>query len=120
MMPIKTFIRGQTLEFIMGMPPNVPANYFGNGSTSTTMKCELRKVHNAGLSGLIATLDATWEPGSNFLTIRMRADDTDNWPPGPAELDVLFVRTSSSDPVPVRRFRSLKIPLLIEDGVTRP
>lgn len=121
----KVFIRGQTLEFLMELPYDIPADYFNNmtedpaTSTSTTLASELRQVQNAGTSGLIAPLTVTWETGTK---LRFHADNTGNWPLGPAEFDVVFVRTTidldSGQPTAVRWFRSLPVRITIADGVT--
>lgn len=108
----KTFIRGQTLEFLMELPCDVPALYFQD----TTVQSELRQIQNAGVMGFISVLEVNWEPDTDFTKLRFRAEETDTWPLGPAEFDVLFHRFVNGDLV--RRFRSVPMRILITDGVT--
>lgn len=133
----KSFIRGQTMEFIMDLPCDVPAKYFHNTvienpgptqvttSTTTAVTSELRQVQNAGASGKIATLDVRWEDLIEYTKLHFEADNTDNWPLGPAEFDVVFVRTvtvtdASTGQVTskTKKFRSNPVRITITDGVT--
>lgn len=43
-------------------------------------------------AGRIEPLTATWLNG--FTNIRLRHDDTDDWPPGPMDIDVQFTSPS--------------------------
>jgi hypothetical protein len=116
--PPKTFIRGQTLEFIMELPCDVPAYYFNKFDgiqTNTTVAAELRQVENAGAQGFIASLTVSWEDIAS-TKLRFKAENTDNWPLGPAEFDVVFVMTK--DQVFYRKFRSQAVRFTIVDGVT--
>lgn len=94
----KIFKRGQTLEFIMDLPADVPADYFGppevSDGFSTEVSCQLRKRENAAVGGLIAPLVVTWEPDSDYKKLRFKAENTENWSLGPAEFDVVLVRSN--------------------------
>ena len=128
----KEFIRGQTMEFIMELPPEVPANFFrgyvaAETPVETTLACQLRRLENASESGLIATLLVTWEDaaGTKLRFKSLADDDTNQWPLGPAELDVVFTRTvqtEASTGIPgsttVNIYRSLPVRITIVDGVT--
>lgn len=115
----KTFTRGQLLEFVMELPPEIPADFFGGASTTTELTSELRQVENAGKDGLIAPLEVSWEPGT-FTKIRFHCSDTNDWPLGPAEFDVKFTRTvtQGTGTPTVQVFRSQPVQFIIKDGVT--
>ena len=123
----KSFIRGQTMEFILELPPEVPAGFFLSELVTTTLACQLRKLENAGEDGLIATLEVSWEDAAGTkLRFKSAVDeDTNLWALGPAEFDVLFTRTENVELVTgipgatqVKTFRSLPVQITIEDGVT--
>lgn len=117
-----TFIRGQTLETVLSLPSNIPADWFVNDETNTILTSHLRRIKNIGAGGLIAALTVTWESESSYRKVRVHADNTENWPLGPAEFDIVFVRTTN-DPdtgLPVtRKIRSEPVQFTILDGVTR-
>lgn len=126
--PPKVFVRGQTLEFLMELPCDVPKDYFWNSvvgppavTVETTLKAELRQVENSGAGGFIANLNPVWEPNTNYTKIRFLVSSTDAWPLGPAEFDVLFTRSVNTDPpntTVVKTFRSLPVRIEIQDKVT--
>lgn len=118
----KTFVRGQTLEFIMELPPTVPLNWFGTDATpgngvTTTLSASLRKFQNAGPSGFIADLNPVWEPGTGHTKIRFLVYDTANWPLGPVEFDLVMTRTVANIGMS-KTYRSLPVKFSIVDGVT--
>ena len=119
----RTFVRGQTLEFLMELPQTIPLNWFGvdagspsNGVTST-LAATLRKAQNAGPSGFIANLNPTWEPGTGRTKIRFLVAQTNNWPLGPVEFDLVLTRTVASIGMS-KTYRSLPVKFTIVDGVT--
>ena len=123
----KTFIRGQTLEFVMLLPPEVPANFFGpipinplvpDGPAypETVVTSQLRRLENAGEDGLIAQLQVSWEPGTSYTKLRFKYETTNTWPLGPAEFDVTFVRTIGV--ATTKKYRSQPIAITIKDGIT--
>jgi hypothetical protein len=112
--PPKTFIRGQSLEFLMELPCDVPKDYFH--TSTTTLACQLRSLENAGTDGLIDALIVTFEPNTNHTKLRFKAENTEDWPIGPAEFDVLFTRTVA---LVVKKVRSQAVKIMILDGVTK-
>lgn len=115
----KTFTRGATLEFLMELPPEIPENWFNNGTTiSTTLSAKLRLKDQAGEDGLIADLNPTWESDTNYTKIRFLVSDTSAFPLGAAEFDVLFTKTKTGTGAYVKKYRSQKVAITIEDGVS--
>lgn len=117
-----TFIRGQTFEVLLDLPSDVPPNYFENSSTSTDLVAAVRKRNNPGASGLIAHLEVSWEPGSDYHQLRVLAEDTANWALGPVEFDVVFTRTvldSGTGLSVSKTYRSMPVKFTILNGVTR-
>ena len=123
----KSFIRGQTMEFVMDLPPEVPTGFFLGEFVTTTLACQLRKLENAGEDGLITTLVVSWDDafGTRLRFKSSVDDDTSLWALGPAEFDVLFTRTENIEQftgrpgsTQVKTFRSLPVQIIIEDGVT--
>jgi hypothetical protein len=93
--PPKEFIRGQTLEFLMELPQTIAADFFGSQTIVTTLESKLRRRDNAGTSGLIANLNPEWEWSARYSKIRFLVPETDDFPLGPAEFDVVFTRVST-------------------------
>ena len=118
----KSFIRGQTFEFVMELPKTVPLNWFGDTGISTTLQSQLRRCQNASDDGLIADLAPIWEPNTVFTKIRFCVLDTSKWPVGPAEFDVLFTRTQAGAGEGgadiVKTYRSLPVSIVIVGEVT--
>lgn len=126
--PPKTFVRGQTLEFVMELPCDVPKDYFHSSVvgppavvTDTVLSSELRRAEQAGPGGFIADLNPVWEPNTNYIKIRFKAENTEAWPLGPADFDVLFERSVLTTPpgsTATKKFRSLPVRIEILAGVT--
>lgn len=132
----KTFIRGQTLDFIMELPDTIPADFFVKTTMDgpviaqtieTVMVAELRRKENAGGAGLVAQLQVNWEDSASYgyTKLRFKYPTTDAWPLGPVEFDVIFTRTVTdyNNGVPelnpeVKKFRSQPVQITIVDGVT--
>jgi hypothetical protein len=119
----KEFIRGQTLEFIMELPPEIPYNWFNNGTNiSTSLQSKLRRVENAGADGFIADLAPMWWDVSTgkYIKIKFMVDfmSTFNWPLGPAVFDVVFTLVKTGSGSYTKMYRSLPIKINIVDGVT--
>lgn len=120
----KTFVRGQTLEFLMELPKTIPNNWFvsdstGPGAVTTSLSANLHKIQNAGTGGLIGSLNPGWEPGTKATKIRFYVEPnvTKNWPLGLAEFDVVFTRHVPGQPT--KTYRSLPVTFTIVDGVTQ-
>lgn len=113
----KRFVRGQNFVFSMELPPTVAADRF----LEWTPTCQLRRLDNAGPSGVIAAVACDWRAGSRCTVLEFRflapdselPGDTSAWPLGPVEFDVLFTHPT------LGRLRSLPVRLEIVDGVTR-
>jgi len=108
----RQFIRGQTLIFEMELPCNIQPNEMQDYIPSA----ELRRIQNAGEDGFIAALDCSWKDGSQHTVLTFLAHDTELWPLGPAEFDVLFTGTGNKEGF---KFRSAPVQIEIVDGVTR-
>lgn len=107
--PLREFVRGQTLDFIMYLPKNIPPNYFMNW----TPTAQLRKLHNPTEEGFIADLDVTWAD-LEYTALRFRyLGDTSEWPLGPVEFDVVLTSP------PGYKVRTLPVRFIIVPGVTR-
>lgn len=130
--PPKEFIKGQTLEFLMDLPPTVPAEFFKSVLDAgvgflTTIRTQLRKAGNASDDGFIADLQAVFEDPPNCTQLRFtvpNTPDTSEWPLGLVEFDVLFTKTTYTmeDDVAVevvKTYRSLPVRFTIVDGITR-
>lgn len=104
----REFPRGQSLDFIMYLPKNIPERYFINW----TPTAQLRKLHNPTAEGFIADLEVTWTD-ERRIALRFRFDDTSEWPLGPVEFDVVLTSPSG------RKLRTLPVRFTIVPGVTR-
>lgn len=119
------FIRGQTLEFVMDLPADIPAGFWYDVETgvATTLEAQLRKKENAGEEGLISDLVVTWEnEAKTKIRFKSPADaDTQLWPIGPVEFDVFFTRTQENEQGSASKtYRSAPVRFTIVDGITRP
>lgn len=110
-MPLREFIRGQTLDFIMYLSKNIPPNYFMNWIPTA----QLRKLHNPTKEGFIADLDVTWAD-LEYTALRIRyLGDTSKWPLGPVEFDVVLTPSPSSS----YKVRTFPVRFTIVPEVTR-
>lgn len=103
---IPEFTRGASFEAILTLPNSVAANYFDNWQALS----QIRKEGNLTSSGLIDDLELTWLGDREFI---LKANDTDNWPLGMAEFDVLFSSNAG------RRIRTKTLRILIKAGPTQ-
>lgn len=102
---IHEFARGATFEAVMSLPTNVPDNYFADWQPLS----QLRRDGQLTKSGLIGELDFKWLGPREFV---LSSNDTDKWPLGVAELDVLFTSRQG------RRIRTKSLKVKITPGVT--
>lgn len=101
------FARGASFEVIIRLPANVEPDYF-----KTWMPlAQIRREGNLTKKGLIDDLNFKWLPDTN--TFLLSLDDTDKWPLGMAEFDVLFSSNSG------RRIRTKTMRIKIRAGATR-
>lgn len=125
--PPKEFIRGQSLEFLMDLPPTVPEGFFAADTVETTLAARLCRAEDASDDGFIADLIVTWEDSPSCTQLRFKSpldddgnDVTAKWPLGLVEFDVFFTKTTIVDEVTtVKTFRSLPVRFKIVDGITR-
>lgn len=103
------FKRGSTFSFQMAMPDNLAAGYFG----SWRVEAQIRKEGSSSPAGLIADLSPFWaDPATNTQLVIFHAN-TDGWPLGRAEMDVLF--TSGGG----QKVRSKTVIFDIQRGITK-
>jgi hypothetical protein len=105
---VHEFARGASFEAVMSLPVNIADDYF----LTWQVVCQLRKLDHATADGFISDIDFRWIDGEpNKFTLTQ--NDTDKWPLGMAELDVLFIHTSG------RKIRTKALVIKIRDGVSK-
>lgn len=102
---VHEFARGASFEAVVTLPINVPDNYFEDWQAL----CQLRRAGNLTKQGLIGDLDFKWLGPREFV---VSSNDTDKWPLGAAEFDVLFSSRQG------RRIRTKKVTVEITHGAT--
>lgn len=102
---IHEFARGATFEAVMSLPTNVPDNYFADWQPLS----QIRRHGQLTKEGLIGELDFKWLGAREFV---LSTDETDKWPLGVAEIDVLFTSRLG------RRIRTKTIKVKIVPGVS--
>lgn len=102
---IPSFARGSTFEAIMSLPSNVEDDYFVTWQPLSQIRAE----GNLTKEGIMGELTLKWLGPRQFV---LSTDDTDKWPLGMAEFDVLFSSRQG------RRIRTKTIRILIKDGPT--
>lgn len=100
---IPEFARGSSFEAVMTLPQSVAENYFAEWQPLS----QLRKEGNLTKEGLIDDLTLTWLGPREFI---LSNNDTDKWPLGMAEFDVLFSSRQG------RRIRTKTLRVLIKAG----
>lgn len=103
---VHEFARGASFEAVMSLPVNVPDSYFADWQALS----QIRREGNLTKEGLIGDLTFKWLGPREFV---LSSNDTDNWPLGMAELDVLFTSRQG------RRIRTKSLRLKIKAGPTR-
>lgn len=102
---IPEFTRGSSFEAVMTLPNSVEAHYFDTWQALS----QIRKEGELTASGLIGTLTLTWLGPREFI---LKTNNTDTWPLGMAEFDVLFSKEG-------RRIRTKTLRILIKAGPTQ-
>ena len=105
---VHEFARGASFEAVVGLPINIPDDYF----LPWQVICQLRQAGHSTGEGFIADIDFSWidnEPNKFTLT----QNDTDTWPLGIAELDVLFIHATG------RKIRTKTLTIKVRDGVSK-
>lgn len=107
---IAEYARGSSFEAVMSLPDSVEPNYFATWQALS----QIRKEGNLTKEGLIADLDFRWlEDGGQGRKFLLSSDDTDKWPLGMAEFDILFSSNQG------RRIRTKAVRVLIKAGPTQ-
>ena len=104
---VHDFARGSTFEAVMSLPASVPDNYFNEDWLPLS---QIRRDGQLTKDGLIGELDFKWLGPRQFV---LSTDDTDKWPLGRAELDVLFTHKQTG-----RRIRTKTVKVHITHGVS--
>lgn len=102
---VHDFARGTTFEAVMSLPDNVADDYFVDWQPLAMM----RRAGQMTKAGLITEFDFKWIGPRQFV---LSTDDTDKWPLGMAEFDVLFTSRLG------RRIRTKTVTIKITDGVS--
>jgi hypothetical protein len=105
----KTFYRGTTFAYAVNIPPVFHDGYF----RLWDIQAQVRKIDNETRNGLISTLAKHWEDSITTRRLIVFDGDTDHWPLGLVETDVLFISTTGY------RIRTKPLFLKIERGVSR-
>lgn len=105
----KIFKRGGDFSIILTLPSYVQPDHFADW----TATAQVRKYQNDGASGFIANLVFEWLPDSQHLGFRLTNEDTDNWPLGLAEMDVLFTSPTG------KKTQTQTVIFKIDRGITR-
>ena len=103
---IPEFARGSSFEAVMSLPASVEVSYFATWQPLS----QIRKEGNLTKEGLIGDLTFKWLEGNQFL---LSSNDTDKWPLGMAEFDVLFSSRQG------RRIRTKTVRVFIKAGPTQ-
>jgi hypothetical protein len=103
---IPEFARGSTFEAVISLPESIAENYFAEWQALS----QIREEGNLTTDGIMGDLELSWLGPRQFM---LKTDDTDNWPLGMAEFDVLF---SSGEG---RRIRTKTVRIMIKDGPTK-
>lgn len=102
---IHDFAKGSTFEAVMSLPESVQDNYFANWQVLS----QIRRAGQLTKDGIFGEFDFKWLGPRQFS---LTTDDTDKWPLGLAEFDVLFTSNTG------RRIRTKTITIKITAGVS--
>lgn len=81
------FAKGTTFTCSAFLPNLTPVGFFQDW----TLKSQVRRFKDNTDLGLIADLEVTWADIPNYQQLALYFRNTDRWPVGTAELDVLLV-----------------------------
>jgi hypothetical protein len=82
----KIFKRGADFNVTMLLPSWVTAGHFAGYTGSA----QIRRLQDESVEGLISTIDFEWLDPEDARAFRLSKSDTQAWPVGLAELDVMF------------------------------
>ena len=80
------FKRGSTFKFTLKLPDSVVDGTF-QGWVPTA---QIRKHRDDSTNGLIATIPVSWVNAQTARELRVNFNDTDAWPLGDADFDILL------------------------------
>lgn len=103
------FKRGTTFAYAVTIPPVFHDGYF----RLWDIQAQVRKYKNETRLGLVSTLAHHWEDGITTRRLIVFDGDTDHWPLGLVESDVLLISSTGY------RIRTKTLYLNIERGVSR-
>lgn len=103
------FKSGSSFLLTILLPETVEKGVFSNW----TPTAQIRKQRSSLPSGFIAELGCFWKDPVLADKLEIFHADTDGWPEGSAELDILF---TSAEGIKVH---SPTIPVIISTGITR-
>lgn len=103
------FRRGATFAYAVTIPATFHDGYF----RLWEVHAQVRKINNETRNGLISTLAKHWEDSLTTRRLIVFDGDTDQWPLGLVESDVLLISSTGY------RIRTKPLYLKIERGVTR-
>ena len=104
---IHDFAKGSTFEAVMSLPESVQDNYFQGWQVLS----QIRRAGQLTKEGIFAEFDFKWL-GNVHRQFVLSTDDTDKWPLGLAEFDVLFTSNTG------RRIRTKTVQIKITAGVS--
>lgn len=103
------FKRGTTFSFVLAIPSTIVDGFF----LDWDVKAQIRKERNNTPTGLIADLSTMWVDEETTRSLALAYSNTDGWPLGIAEVDVLFVSPTG------QRLRSETMVFSIEREITQ-
>lgn len=108
--PLPTpFKKGSTFSFALNVPSTVAAGYFRGWE----VQAQVRRKGDSSPKGLIGTLGARWEDSEQTRRLFVFSGLTDDWPVGPAEMDIMFISGSGF------KLRAKTVQIDIQRGITR-
>ena len=108
-MPDINFKRGATFSYAFEVPSDIPDGYFFDWE----VHAQIRKARSDSPQSLIAQLQPLWQDKQTTRELVLTHINTDAWPVGPAEMDVVFVSPDGF------KAASKTITVSIEKGVTQ-
>lgn len=103
------FKRGTTFSFVLDTPSSIVDGFF----LDWDVKAQIRKERNNTPAGLIANLSIMWVDEETTRNLTLSYNNTDSWPLGIAEVDVLFVSPTG------QRMRSETMVFSIDRQITQ-
>jgi len=108
--PLPTpFKRGSTFSFALNVPDTVASGYFRDWEVLS----QIRRKGASGTKGLIATLASRWEDATQTRRLYVFDGLTEDWPVGPAEMDIMFINGSGY------KLRAKTVQINIQRGITQ-